>query len=279
MVNIPIPFINRSRDPPLTDRERIENFLIEVGDRYKSHFSFTDLNDLFKWGRRTWKEKTDLEVVNSKLGHDLDRVNGEASRLGHQLKKTQEQLEQAVVRISYLDEDTKKLKLEREEAKKRWEQQTEQERRAHRAEMHSKMAAYERKIGDLKADIMINQKDSKAWTDEKLKKWLNDLRLRVQDIAPNWLTIDEQSGVPARLDPTGFIARAGRHEYPFLVRSTIWAVLLEHFFAVPFGFGALGPQGRRPLFEAYRAWRTFFDAGIDQEGELMFQSNYLPSCR
>jgi len=258
-------FRRRKDEEPISDQQRIKSFFREISHHRMVLFTSPDVDELIKWGRETWREKGKLEETTAGLRSSLERSQEEARGLKMRLGNTEKDLQQTIISLSQLQDNYQALQFQKKKVEEEWKREMEDEKTMHQTILKSKTETYEMKIGDLRTDIMVNQKDSKIWTDDKLKQWLEDLRLKVQDIAPIWLTVP--ASVPARLDPTGFINRAGTDDFPQLVRSTIWAVLIKHFFSAPFGFGALGPDGRGQLLATYRAWRCLFDSTSAQEGK------------
>ena len=57
------------------------------------------------------------------------------------------------------------------------------------------------------------------------------------------------------MDPTGFLRRVDSTKAHVLIKSSIWSILYDHFFSLPFGFGVLGPAGEQnTLLMAYASW-------------------------
>ena len=62
------------------------------------------------------------------------------------------------------------------------------------------------------------------------------------------------------LDPNGFLQReTGMQRH--LLRSLVWARIVDGFFSAPFGFGALGDgTGKQMLVDLFLHWRKLFAA-------------------
>lgn len=268
-----IPRFRGSKDGnPLSDEDRITRFFSEVKHHRGLSLSPPNLEEFFKWARKTWREKCEYQASKEHLEGTVRKLDEKGRDQAEKLQRARLDHQNAEAALKTLQQDFQAQERRHEEDKGQWRSQKDWEANRHKTELHKTRVAHNSEIGNLRTDIMVNQRDSKAWTDEKLKKWVEDLRLRVQDLAPVWM---EGPGgrVPHQLDPTGFISRAGMQDFPHLVRSTIWAVLIEDFFSMSYGFGALGPQGRSRMLETYRAWRSLFEGGHDLEGE---QKRWVP---
>jgi len=280
-----MPLFGGRREEASSDEARIRSFFKEV-----SHMRFAigspELEDLIKWGRQTWREKTELEKTTSGLRNTISRLKDKSDDLQARLERTNSDLQKTLASLRQVQHDHQVLqaqklqdeenwKIEKQQAEESWRTERQQaeeswtsrinyEVETRESLLESTKQSYDMTISHLRTDIMVNQRDSQIWTDEKLKQWVGDLRLQVQDVAPSFMTVP--SRVPARLDPTGCLARTGPDDFPQLVRSAIWTVLDRRFFSSPFGFGALGPE-KGQLLGTYRAWRCLFDEAAGQEGK------------
>ncbi|KAK3343608.1 hypothetical protein B0T25DRAFT_463207 [Lasiosphaeria hispida] len=117
------------------------------------------------------------------------------------------------------------------------------------------------KIISLEGDLVDNSDDFRPASDDSLKSKYRELKLVVETITePFNLQI---SGVPrtTRIDPDGFLAREGKNQLRFLLRSIVWEKVMDGFFSAPLGFGALGSgSGKKLLVNLFQHWRKIFDA-------------------
>jgi hypothetical protein len=120
---------------------------------------------------------------------------------------------------------------------------------------------------------LLNLGDSKPWPDDKLKIKFSELHVKVDNIAApgkmgTILPEGYRSLEDLDLDPTGFLRRVGGSTGHILIKSTIWGVLYDHFFSLPFGFGILGPaDDQNALLKAYASWYAVVK-GRDTPSEL-----------
>jgi hypothetical protein len=121
----------------------------------------------------------------------------------------------------------------------------------------AEIAKYKYENKELVGQLLVNQDKDRAWPDNKVKMGFQDIQRQIEAItSPNvnkqfLLLKNVEPG--SDLDPTHFIARAGRYKFHFLLRSNIWEILRQQFFSAPFGFGAFG-TGSAPQ----RVWMTYF---------------------
>ena len=126
----------------------------------------------------------------------------------------------------------------------------------------------------LRGQLLSNQSEYKGWPDEKLRLKFKDLKELVDLItAPQRqeLSIPKSERLESKLDPSGFINRAGNENAHFLLRSLVWSIFYEHFFSLPFGFGVFGPtSSKNPLLQVFNSWYKVIE-GHDTQGKV-----YLP---
>jgi hypothetical protein len=117
----------------------------------------------------------------------------------------------------------------------------------------------ENEIKTLVGQLLVNQTDSQAWPDDKLRIKYRHLQQLIESVASS-NAIPQNQLLSTHLDPTNFLTRVGGSNSNFLLRSAIWAILQEQSFSAPFGFGALGPgEAQKELMNVYFAWRKIFD--------------------
>ena len=170
------------------------------------------------------------------------------------------------------------LESVRKEEKREYEDTMEALNIQHAETIHTMESRYEEAIDALKkqhqkeedrllGQVLTNTSDSTEWPDDKLKRRFSDIQRLVDSITSpqrNEFRLQSKEVVGSDLDPTRFIRRGG---YPhLLLKYNVWAILVEQFFAAPFGFGALGPsRGQSELLRMYGTWRSLFDSRISCE--------------
>lgn len=144
-------------------------------------------------------------------------------------------------------------------------------RRDYQSNMESLKQDHAKTVNRLKGQLLVNQNDFTGWPDEKLRMKFMLLKQSVDLItAPQRqeLTIPKGKDLEPKLDPSGFIARAGNGNAYFLLRSLIWSILYEHFFSLPFGFGIFGPDAsQNPLLQVFSSWCTLIE-GHNMQGMI-----------
>ncbi|KAK0705689.1 hypothetical protein B0H67DRAFT_649998 [Lasiosphaeris hirsuta] len=127
------------------------------------------------------------------------------------------------------------------------------------------LAARDREVKKLQGQLLVSHDKNLAWPDEKLKIRLGEVR-RVVDNATARLAaagvVPRAQVLNARLDPGGTVARCQGKGH-FWLRARVWDILQAAFFALPFGFGAFGPEGVREVMAVYAAWRERLDGVTD----------------
>jgi hypothetical protein len=291
--------------------ERIERLLDEFEPRDSFWHRPRGFKDLTRWSRTTWDSKQRLESQVRDMNRNLQAANGEVQQLRSNVAETakalakekdlraqrDEELQSANDRWMAVLDDThtehaKVLQTKVEELRTATQTHA-QERRDLQEHFNNQMAmitsqydgeinrmdkdhtgqvhGLKDRITQLTEDIMVNQADSRAWTDEKIKARFQELRRAVEAItSPHTLVVNERSsGVRPRIDPAGFLHRQGDDNYHFLLRNVIWDILYGQFFSEPLGFGALGPGvGYESLLRIYTSWRVLFDRTGDSGKQL-----------
>lgn len=128
---------------------------------------------------------------------------------------------------------------------------------------NGQVSQLEKEINKLVGQLLVNQDSNHGWPDDKLKLKFKELQRLIESLTSprnKELLIPPNQQLGLHLDPTNFLGRAGREKSHFMLKSIIWTILEEQFFAAPFGFGALGPvKGQRELLDVYLQWRKLFD--------------------
>ncbi|KAB5583522.1 hypothetical protein GE09DRAFT_1212105 [Coniochaeta sp. 2T2.1] len=143
-----------------------------------------------------------------------------------------------------------------------YEQEITNQRAAYEQELQRKEVECAQRIASLEADLLSNSDDFRPATDDVLKVKYRKLKLLIDTITdPFNLGASGVTHLSDRLDPTNFLPREGNKFLRFLLRSVIWGIVMDGFFSMPFGFGALGPDvGRQQLLEVYRAWHRLYSS-------------------
>jgi hypothetical protein len=146
-----------------------------------------------------------------------------------------------------------------------YEQELMNQRSAYEQELQRKEVECAQRIASLEADLLSNSDDFRPATDDVLKVKYRKLKLLIDTITdPFNLGASGVTHLSNRVDPTNFLPREGNKFLRFLLRSIIWGIVMDGFFSLPFGFGALGPDsGRQQLLDVYRAWLRLYTAGND----------------
>lgn len=116
--------------------------------------------------------------------------------------------------------------------------------------------------------LLVNQDPNLAWPDDKLKFHYKELQRLVDSVIRKALASKNQH-FGLQSDPTGFLKRVGDGKARFLLKSTIWNILKDQFFSVPYGFGALGPgTAHQEIMNIYLTWKKGFECQ-DEPGKLL----------
>ncbi|KAK3939277.1 hypothetical protein QBC46DRAFT_263663 [Diplogelasinospora grovesii] len=193
---------------------------------------------------------------------------GYKEALQSEKEKAQQQLEE---QKTLLEQESKKqlLMLEQEMKKKvqALEQQLQTERQgrdkelAKKDDQHARNVVHLRdKILSLEADLVDNVDDFRPATDDALKSKYREVKLLVETITEPFNLGVHTMPQSSRLDPTRLLTREGSKPMRFLLRSIVWARIIDGFFSAPFGFGAFGSgNGKQQLINVYYEWRKLFD--------------------
>lgn len=156
--------------------------------------------------------------------------------------------------------------------KEQYEQDIANQRNYYEQQLQHKDIDCAHKIASLEADLLSNSDDFRPATDDVLKVKYRKIKLLIDTITdPFNLGASGVTHLSTRLDPTDFLPREGNKFLRFLLRSVIWGIVMDGFFSLPFGFGALGPEsGRQQLFDVYRAWHRLYSAGNETGGFRTF---------
>ncbi|KAI9769805.1 MAG: hypothetical protein M1840_003799 [Geoglossum simile] len=287
---------------------RINEFLNRVDGPGGGFFSRrgSSLDDVFTWGQKLLDEK---KILEQQLTQCVDQWQDGEKKI-HKLTKARDlaesQLENTSLNLQTALTDINKEKMDRErerlETKQYYESSmnrltmghsTDMQKAVsrHREDMANVALHHKEEIGRLNAyidklvgQLLINQNDSEAWPDEKLKVKFRELQRLVESVTSPSLTefrIPPNQQLGLHLDPANFVGRAGRGKSHFLLKNKIWAIFREQFFTVPFGFGAFGPgKAQGELMNIYFAWWKTLDgsagtASRDGENLTIFRRDRL----
>jgi len=200
------------------------------------------------------KEEASLreEVEISKEGHaaELIKVQGDAEQQRLLLKEQAQIREREIIR-----------EMEKQGAIFRAHE--EQLSREHHERLEAATAELKQRIRSLEADLVDNGDDLRpSLGSSALQTRYRELKLKVERITEpfNLEIVSSSGGDFDELDPTGFLAREGKAQLRFLLRSTCWSIIIDGFFSSPFGFGAFGRQeGKKMLLNVYSTWQRLFD--------------------
>jgi len=201
-----------------------------------------ELQSRYHHDTSAWQERYDRDLLQMATDHDIavDKM-----RRAH--KKEIDRLES--VRL---------------QEKRRYEDTIEALTIQHEETIHTLQTQHKKEQDRLLGQVLTNTDDSTEWPDDKLKWRFSELQRLVDSITSpqrNEFRLQSKEAIGNDLDPTGFIRRGG---YPhLLLKYNVWAILVDQFFAAPFGFGAFGPKrGQSELLRMYGSWRSLFDSRI-----------------
>jgi len=234
-------------------------------NRQQSQFSVTE-----------GKYRAERTRLQSQLAEAEERTKADRKRFQTQFTEAQErsttiqnslksELSQAEARIRELEAQLaiaqrKIIRIENE---------NESRKAQHREELDNMKSKYTtvtkkekdihgREVKKLVGQLLVNQDDNLGWTDDKLKFKFQQLQNLINSlVSPHnkEYRIPPDSQVDHILDPTGFLAHATKSKAYFLLQSTIWTILYEQFFSIPFGFGVLGEgEARKKLLDMFVSW-------------------------
>ncbi|KAI0127154.1 hypothetical protein BJ170DRAFT_624443 [Xylariales sp. AK1849] len=256
------------------------------------------LNDLFDFAGHQYRD-------NQARAHQVTHLEEELQKLSTLHTKLEHMTRSQASEIQELEQDHHS---QIEELRVKHNEQTEQLRYDHEvkiAELSSKHEAegaeYDRRIEDMNSkqhqqitqlndrhirhtevldhdkrrlmgQLLVNQDDYQAWTDDKLKTKLGTLQ-RLIDLVTSprnkEFIIPRDKGLSTDLDPHGFLARIPRGKSHLLLKSTIWSILCDELFSAPLGFGALGPdRGREELLALLSQFRGMFEKPVGSTASM-----------
>ncbi|KAK3320516.1 hypothetical protein B0T19DRAFT_429782 [Cercophora scortea] len=228
-------------------------------------------------------ELRDLQTKYNIDTHDLQtKYNTDTQEL-----QTKYTTDMQALQAQHAEQIKKQRAMYEEQAQRErtdYETQFAQKQAQHEKELRKMAKAHEdntihlrERVISLENDLVDNSDDFRPASDDTLKLKYRDLKKWVETITEpfNLGVTNAEALSGGRLDPSGFLKRAGKNQLRFLLRSIVWARIMEGFFSAPFGFGALGSgEGRAMLMGLYMAWRRLF--GLDVGGKPAATNNHGP---
>jgi small-conductance mechanosensitive channel len=250
-------------------QERIEDFFRDVEGRKSDALSGRGdhLTKLFRWSEQAHLDKRELNhhlsaqtAAREELEGQRDQLKKELWDERHQVRKLEVQARKLEEQARNLEEQVQLLVIEHsrklksletahEKAVSSMNQQFEIKRNRERNQFKSEE-------NRLKKQLLVNVDKAKAWADDRLELRFMELKSLVDQMAERVeLNLPEGQQLNLDFDPSNFLHRAGGKRARFLLKSLIWSVLYERFFALPFGFGVLGHAGyEKALLPAFASW-------------------------
>jgi hypothetical protein len=284
---------------------RIGDFLRHVEGTNLNFFRRREssLENLFAWGENVLNEKRNLERQLAIQVKACQTVKGQLQKAEEQideleksleLARSQASMEKRNMEIHHADEITT-LTMEKRNLESRHDDEItrltaqhstsiEDFHQKYNRDINSLVQEYENRIGKLESShaaevsklvgqLLVNQDDNQGWPDDKLKLKFRELQRLIESVTSphnKEFVVPQNQQLGFHLDPTNFLSRAGRYQYHFVLKSTIWTIFREQFFSAPLGFGALGPdKAQRELMDVYVAWRRLF-SGDNRTGKIIY---------
>ncbi|KAK0615160.1 hypothetical protein B0T17DRAFT_497746 [Bombardia bombarda] len=221
-----------------------------------------------------FKKKTEAQSLEHKQQHEQSRQEILQLKANYEqgFQDTKTQLEALLAQ--HQDElDQQSIKYE-----KYLDRQSAQ----YKAQIVETVAQMKDRIRSLEADLMEKPDEFRLVSDRTLKDRYRQLRLLVETISePFNLGIKSLGSNVDQLDPTQFLARAGKNQTRFLLRNIFWTKIIDGFFSAPYGFGAFGSGGgKKMLFDLYCTWQRLFDADfVGYDSDSRTQEDFEPFYR
>jgi len=265
---------------------QIEEFFRCVEGRNLNIFHRRDnsLESVFQWGERMMDDKIERD-------RELDRLRKNCKDLETQRNELRQALASAERKTQALESENARSKIDHATEIDRLNSDHSDQVTALLINHSAEIQAWETKHSDYKRDrdqfiasvehdhqatlkklngdhdtatkrllgqLLVNQEESTNWPDEKLSRQFKELQRQINVItAPHnrELSVPNGEKLGRSLDPFGFVTRVGRGKAHFLFKSTIWSILQDHFFSLPFGFGVFGDSKlQHTLVNLYSAW-------------------------
>jgi hypothetical protein len=207
------------------------------------------------------KYEHDLQELSNKYNHDMDALLIQHDEVTESMKREHRKEVQTLVNRYENELKIQKRKASTDIHNKNLE--LENYRAQFKKELEERTNKHNAEFDKLLGQVLTNTDDSAEWPDDKLKVNFGELKRLADSITSprrREFTLPSKDVVGQDLDPTGFVHRGYSH---LLLKNAIWSVLVEQFFAIPFGFGAFGPgKGQDELFTMFGSWRKLFDSNV-----------------
>jgi hypothetical protein len=242
----------------------------------------SSLDDLFAWGLKVLDEKRKLEQQLAQCTDQWQDGERKIHKLTKARDRAESQLQTTSLNLQTALADLNKERMDREremvETKRNYESEMNRLAIGHSADMAKEVSRHDddvrrlnRDIDKLVGQLLVNQNDSQAWPDDKLKVKFKELQ-RLVDLAVSprhkEFQIPPNQQLGPDLDPANFLSRAGRGKSHYLLKSAIWNIFREQFFKTPFGFGAFGPgEAQGELMNIYFTWLKALDGSARTGGD------------
>ncbi|KAM5344570.1 hypothetical protein ACJ41O_013105 [Fusarium nematophilum] len=253
-----LPYLlTRSSDEPEETAKSVKKGSGLVGD--------DELGKLFEWGQHVVAETARLTDRLNERDHRVRELSTEIESLVKQVEGITQELNG---KNAKLWQAARKLDAKQAELDKAG--------REHDETIHQLVLGHSRELGaletrlnnekrHLQSQLLVSSNKSQSWPDEKLRTQFCELcRIIDNTTATISTTVDiPEQGLGRRLDPEDSLGLV-KGRVHFWLRSRVWSILQSGFFALPFGFGAFGPdRGAAEMMEIYRAWRSRLDGSTD----------------
>lgn len=245
-------------------KSRIEDFVESVTDRNSTPIDGPgdSLERLFRWSRKEHDDKVRFRhnyreqfQARQTAEEDRDTLSGILSERQEEIHSLQEK-----IRLLQLDHSDEVSRMNHEHRKKVNEMD-----QSYKSDIHERDVNHNNERDRLVGQLLHNVDDGKAWSDGLLVLKFKELEVVVGNItAPKYvnLNLNEMRNMSLDFDQKGLLRRVPRDKAHVAAKHIVWSILYRHFFALPFGFGVLGPTPQQnPLLEALRSWRMMVEDG------------------
>ncbi|KAK3991432.1 hypothetical protein QBC44DRAFT_379679 [Cladorrhinum sp. PSN332] len=249
------------------------------------------------------REKTILAIQLDETQHKLDELTvahraeierrdqiegSEIVQLRERMRKLEAELEETnVAHAGERESKRQEYRLSLAAQKQLYESSIKEREARHDGEMAGVQAQLNERVLELEQELMSKPDDFRLGLDGSLKTKYGSLKLIIETITSPW-NLGTRAGADKleKMDQTGFLERAGQDQWHFLLRSMVWARILDGFFSAPYGFGALGSgEDGRSLLGVYKTWKMLLDgngeghANGQENFELFYQDKYANAWR
>ncbi|RSL50991.1 hypothetical protein CEP54_011657 [Fusarium duplospermum] len=237
-----------------------------------------ELGELFEWGQKVVIETVRLgdslnETINER-NHHVGELQRETETLYQQITGLSDQIDTKNLELGHAARRLEAKQAEMDQAAQKHYEETKQLVLDHSRELEILETRLNNEKRNLQAQLLVSGGKSQAWPDEKLRTQFREL-CRIVDNATATIatTVDMTSqAISRRLDPDDLLSLVKGRPH-FWLRWRVWSILQAGFFALPFGFGAFGPdRGAVEMMELYRAWRRSLDGSTDSDLNIFYDN-------